>query len=624
MFRSYRLLWEMLTRRERRQFAQVIGLTLLMGLFEVASVAGILPFMAVLARPEVATTQPFIMAFADFLGLTTPREVTVALGVLVFAVILVGMAVRAIVTYRQLHFCMMRGAALAGRLLKGYLAQPYVWFLSRNTAEFGQMILSETDVVMRESILPSVVLLSNIVVTVMISLVIFAVQPWVAVGATGVLCLVYFVVFRLLRNPLDRISKRRVQANRHLFQIVHEVMGGIKEVKVMGLEAGSFARFEPHSHILARQQTLGQVVSKLPRFALEAVVYGGFILMVLILMLVRGDDITTLLPLLGLIGMAGTKLFPSLQQIFVQVSALRGSQASLAKLHEALLSLPEVTEPGPEPEALPVRHGIELRDLHFRYPGAEEDTLAGLSAQIPARSSLGIVGGTGAGKTSLVDIVLGLLTPATGAVYVDGIAVTADRLRAWQKGIGYVPQQIFLTDNTVAANIAYGIAPDDIDMDAVERATRTANLHEFVTNELPQGYQTIVGERGVRLSGGQRQRIGIARALYHDPEVLILDEATSALDNTTERAVMEAMQALGHKKTILMIAHRLSTVQACDKILMLDQGRIAAEGTYQQLLDTHEGFRRMVFGASAGPQAVIEGGGDGAPARPDRPARAAP
>ncbi len=624
MLRSYRLLWQMLTGRERRQFVQVLALTMVMGLFEVASVAGILPFMAVLARPEVTTTQPFIIAFADLFGLSTPQSVTIGLGAMVFSVILVGMVVRTFVTYRQMHFCLMRGAAIAGRLLKGYLAQPYVWFLSRNTSEFGQMILSETDVVMRESILPSVVLMSNVVVTVMISLVIFVVQPWVAVGATGLLCLVYFVVFRLLRKPLDRISKRRLQANRQLFQIVQEVMGGIKEVKVMGLEARSFARFEPPSHVLARQQTLGQVVSKLPRFALEAVVYGGFILTVLILMLVRGDDITTLLPLLGLIGMAGTKLFPSLQQIFVQMSALRGSQASLAKLHGALLSLPAVPAPGPAPEPLPLRQGIELKDLRFRFPGGENDTLSGLSTWIPARSTLGIVGGTGAGKTSLVDIVLGLLTPDAGLILVDGVALTQDRMRAWQKGVGYVPQQIFLTDDTVAANIAYGIAPELVDLGAVERAARTANLHDFVISDLPQGYLTIVGERGVRLSGGQRQRIGIARALYHDPEVLILDEATSALDNTTERAVMEAVQALGHKKTILMIAHRLSTVQACDKILMLERGQIVAEGTYQELLDGHEGFRHMAFGANAGPHAVVDGAAEATSVRPGRPARATP
>jgi ATP-binding cassette, subfamily B, bacterial PglK len=236
---------------------------------------------------------------------------------------------------------------------------------------------------------------------------------------------------------------------------------------------------------------------------------------------------------------------------------------------------------------------LVLEGISYAYPAAERQAITGLDLAIAAKSRVGIVGGTGAGKTTAVDIMLGLLEPQQGTLLVDGIPITRENRLAWQRSIGYVPQQIFLSDDTVAGNIAFGRKPSDIDRAAVERAARTAELHDFVMRELPEGYDTFVGERGVRLSGGQRQRIGIARALYHDPDVLILDEATSALDNLTERAVMDAVHNLGHAKTIVMIAHRLSTVRDCDIIFMLENGRVIASGSYDELLENNRQFRAL-------------------------------
>jgi ABC-type multidrug transport system fused ATPase/permease subunit len=242
---------------------------------------------------------------------------------------------------------------------------------------------------------------------------------------------------------------------------------------------------------------------------------------------------------------------------------------------------------------LPLTDRLELRDVYFTFPGGVVSTLRGLSLSIPARSTVGVVGGTGAGKTTAIDVILGLLVPDQGTVVVDGHALTAETRPAWQQSLGYVPQQIYLLDDTVAANIAFGIPPALRDMAAVERAARLAELHNFITTDLSQGYNTIVGERGVRLSGGQRQRIGIARALYHDPDILIFDEATSALDTVTERAVMEAVRNIGHAKTIIMIAHRLTTVRTCDTIFLLEDGRVAAEGDFETLVVKSATFRKM-------------------------------
>jgi ABC-type multidrug transport system fused ATPase/permease subunit len=592
MLQSYRLIWAILTGAERRRFLLLILLTLGMSVFEVVGVAGILPFLTVLARPELIGTHGALVWFARCFGLETPQEVKIGLGVAVFLVMTLSMAVRAAVTYTQIRFAMMRAYSIASRLLRGYLAQDYAWYLGRNSADLSQQLLSEVDQVVKESILPAVLLISNTMILLLIGGFLFLVEPGVALGATGLLLSVYLAAYALLRGRLARIGQMRVSANRARFQVVQEIAGGLKDVKVMGLEAASLTRFRTPARALAGYQSAGQVIARLPRFALESVVYGGFITMVIAMIVVRGDAISDLLPLLGLLGMAATKLFPALQQFYQELSSLRFSQAALARLHGNLAVIVG-SAPPPAGPAQHLRDRLEFEQVRYRYPQGERDTLEGLSFSIRAHSTVGIVGGTGAGKTTVIDLLLGLLEPGAGTIRIDGTPLTRADVRAWQQSLGYVPQSIFLVDDTVAANIAFGVPPEAVDMDRVEAAARTANLHSFVTAELPQGYLTFVGERGIRLSGGQRQRIGIARALYRDPDLLVLDEATSALDNLTERAVMDAVHNLGGRKTVIMIAHRLSTVKECDTILMLESGRLVGQGSYAELLAQNETFRRM-------------------------------
>jgi ABC-type multidrug transport system fused ATPase/permease subunit len=317
-----------------------------------------------------------------------------------------------------------------------------------------------------------------------------------------------------------------------------------------------------------------------------------------VLLVEGGSSINEVLPTLGVFAFAGLRIFPAIQLMYLSLTTLRTTAATLDSVHRDYMEV--VMQDGPRARR---RHGtaplrlkdhLELHEILYSYPLAERAALAGLSLEVRANTTVGIVGGTGAGKTTAVDVLLGLLHPQAGTLRVDGTAITPANLRSWQGVLGYVPQQIYLIDDSVSANIAFGIQPESRNQAAIETAARVANLHDFVLSELPQGYDTPVGERGVRLSGGQRQRIGIARALYHDPDVLILDEATSALDNLTERAVMDAVHALGHQKTIIMIAHRLSTVRNCDRIFLLEQGRVSAAGTYEELVAGNEIFRRMV------------------------------
>jgi ABC-type multidrug transport system fused ATPase/permease subunit len=388
-----------------------------------------------------------------------------------------------------------------------------------------------------------------------------------------------------------------VKANQDRFTAISEAFGASKVVKVRGLEQAYTNRFSAPAQAYARHQATAQVISQLPRFALEAIAFGGMLLVVLYLMAQSGS-IAKALPIITVYAFAGYRLIPALQQIYGAVTQLRFAGPALDSLHADLLSL-KPAHPNPSQDTIRLNQAIVLKGIQFRYPNAPHLALKNLCLSIPAKSTVGFVGATGSGKTTTVDLILGLLEAQEGKLEVDGNAITEHNKRAWQRTIGYVPQHIYLADATVEANIAFGLEAQDINQAAVERAAKIANLHNFVHNELPQQYQTTVGERGVRLSGGQRQRIGIARALYHNPKVLILDEATSALDNLTEQAVMEAVNNLGHEITIILIAHRLSTVKACEIIFLLDKGVLQAQGSFDELMQSNELFRAMAMATTS-------------------------
>lgn len=593
----YREIWGILTKPERRQFLLILGMTLFMALFEVAGVALIMPLLSLINDPQLVQSDPLISGFANLTGLQDVRQVTMAFGLTVLALLLSGMLVRGVGTYAQTRFCIMRAYGLSLRLLDRILSQPYVWFLQRNTAEFGQSLLSEIDQVVRRTFLPAVLLVSNITVVALISLTLFVANPYIALGAAGLLCVLYLGLYAGLRGKLDALGRDSVQHNRDRFQTVSEIGQSLKEIKLMGLEDFSITRFDQPAMGVARTQSAAAILTRLPRFAIEAAIYGGFVLLVLLMVVFSERDLSQLVPLFGLIGVASMKLFPALQQIYGNLAYIKFSNAAFQDLCSMVHTL-ERRARLDDGSALTLRQQIRLENVSFRYPGADANALNGLSLEITAGSSVGFVGGTGAGKTTLIDILLGLLTPDAGQVSVDGIPINDRTINAWQRCVGYVPQSIFLTDDTIAANIAFG--ETEVDMARVIQAAKIAKIHDFVTDTLPQGYDTPAGERGTNLSGGQKQRIGIARALYKLPKVLILDEATSALDNITERAVIDAIQGLDGV-TVIMIAHRLTTLRDCDRIMMLEHGKIADTGTYSDLMVTSTRFQYMANPKGATP-----------------------
>jgi ABC-type multidrug transport system fused ATPase/permease subunit len=587
---------DLLTPKERVQAQLLLGMILIMALLDAIGVASIMPFMAVVTNPGLIETNALLSTLYKVMGSPSQRDFLLVFGILVFIFLLFSLIFKALTTYCQLRFNLLREYSIGKRLVEAYLHQPYSWFLSRNSAELGKNILSEVNTVITNGMIPFTTLIAQSAVACALLLLLLIVDPLLAICIGVVVCGAYSLIFKFISGALNRLGLNSLEANSKRFMVVSESFSAAKEVKIGGLETTYINRFADSAEIYAKHQSTNLAIVSLPRFALEAIAFGGMMLMALYLM-VKGASLSDALPVISLYAFAGYRLVPAFQQIFGSLSQLRITGPAINALHADLSTLKCSPIRDTPNTPISLKQSITLNDIHYAYPNAARLTLNGISLNIPAHKVIGLVGSTGCGKTTTVDLILGLLESQQGTLCVDGQEINSTNIRQWQKMIGYVPQQIYLADDTVASNIAFGVDKKDINQDAVTRAAKIANLHDFLMHDLPDGYETKVGERGVRLSGGQRQRIGIARALYHNPQVLILDEATSALDNLTELAVMEAINKLRHDITIILIAHRLSTVKECDQIYLLDKGQVIAQGDYDYLRQSSTVFQEiaMVF-----------------------------
>jgi ABC-type multidrug transport system fused ATPase/permease subunit len=596
MLDTFRKLYELLEPRERRRGALVVLLTLFMGVTESARVGSVLPFATVLASSDSIASHPYLMTAYDWFGFDSTDQFVVFLGVVLFLVTVGALAFAALCTWVGTRYTERCGYTLSRRLFENYLHHPYEWFLGRHSADLGKSILSEVTLVVGGALMPAMQILTNGIVIIFLFALLVAADPVLAVAATSALGAGYWFVFFVGRRYLARIGEDRLRANRERFTISPEAFAGIKDVKLRGLENTFVHRFEGPSRRFTRHQATSVLIASLPQYALQALAFAILLLIVWYQIGMRGN-LSQAIPIIALYALAASRLMPAFQKLYRSATGLKFSKPALDALHRDLVEAAPDTNTAvveaPAAPSLRLSDRLEITAVSYRYPGASNLALDDVTLTIPARATVGLVGRTGAGKTTLVDVVLGLLTPECGGVRIDGRPITASNLRAWQRSAGYVPQHIFLADDTIAANIAFGVPRENIDPADLERAARIANLHDFVSQELEQGYDTLVGERGIRLSGGQRQRLGIARALYNDPDVLVFDEGTSALDNITERAVMEAVDKLANRKTIILIAHRLTTVRNCDRIFLLERGRLLASGTYDELVTKNEHFRDM-------------------------------
>lgn len=579
----------LLSLNERKRALILLIMILIMASLELIGVVSILPFMALLTEPSLIETNNFlnsIFNFSNSFGVETIQDFLFVLGVVVLVFLIFSLSFKAFTTYVQLRFVKMREYSIGKRLIEGCLHQPYSWFLSRNSADLAKSILGEVGTVVSGGILPLIVLISQIAIAIAMISVIIVTDPKLGFISIFTIGLFYSLIVKLNHNFLKRIGQQRLEANKLRFMTVNESFSAAKEVKVMGLEQFYLKKFNHSSMVFVKNQAYAQALKQLPRYILEAIAFGGMILVILYLMS-RSGSFNKILPILSVYAFAGYKLIPALQNIYASITQLRFVGPAIDSLTNDLNSLkPYIINK--DKGILPIKNYIKLENIHYHYSDSSKKALKNISIKIPARTTIGLVGSTGCGKTTLVDLILGLHQAQKGIIQVDDQIIDNTNVRAWQRSIGYVPQNIFLSDDTVSANIAFGVHRELIDQEKVEKAAKIANIHEFIVNDAPQKYQTFFGERGIRISGGQRQRIGIARALYHNPNVLILDEATSALDNYTELSVMEAINKLSKNITIIIIAHRLNTLEKCDLIFQLEKGEIVRQGNYEEFIKNNK------------------------------------
>lgn len=581
----------LLSDQEKKKLIFLLIMILVMSLLDILGIVSILPFVAVLSNPQLIETNQALSIIYNYGKFKNTQDFFFIIGLFVFIILCISLFFKTITTYLQLRFGLMREFTIGRRLLEGYLNQPYSWFLNQHSSDIGKNILSEVNKVISGCVLPMIELITQSTIAIVLIIFLLFIDPILSLSIAAVLGSSYAVIYKIVRGSLDRIGKDRLKANAKRFSAVIDAFGAVKEVKLGGLENVYLKKFSDSAIIFSRNQTLAEVIARIPRFVLEAIAFGGLI--IIILYLLKSDaNFTSIIPIISLYVFAGYRLLPSIQSIYSSLAQIRFSKPALDTLYNDIKNL-KSEENKPLGKKIKFKDNIVLENIFFAYPKTTKNTLSNINIKISAKSIVGFVGATGSGKSSAVDLILGLLEPQKGSIRVDGQIINKNNLHSWQRSIGYVPQQIFLADDSIINNIAFGVSAKNINQSAVEKAAKISNLHNFIMDDLEFGYQTNIGERGVRLSGGQRQRIGIARALYHEPQVLIFDEATSALDKLTEKIIMEAVYNISQKITIIIIAHRLSTVKTCNKIYRFEKGRVMSPGTYEQLIKEDETFRKM-------------------------------
>ena len=588
-------IFDIFSLQEKKQAFYLFLLILIMAFFDVLGVASIMPFISVLANPKLIETNN-ILAYlyfkSNFFGVNTINQFLFFLGIAVFILLLTSLSVRAITYYAQIRFALMREFTISKKLTESYLRQPYTWFLKKHSADLSKNVLSEVSQVIDKTIVPIINLLVNSIVALALFILLIIIDLKLALSITLIFGLSYACIFLFTKKILHRMGLLRLILNTSRFQVLGEVFNAVKEVKLSGLENEFLRRFSEPAEKFAKNESLSTVIFQVPRFFIEAIAFGSIIILALIL-LDKNGNFANIVSLLALYAFAGYRLIPTFQTIYSSASQLKFSGPALDSIHKDLIDLENSENIFDETKKITFNKSIELKNVSYNYPDSSKYALKNINIKIKLNSKIGIVGRTGSGKTTLVDLILALLDVSNGNVYVDENIITKKNKRSWQINVGYVPQQIHLTDNTILSNIAFGVNFQNINQEAVIRAAKVANLHDFIIKDLPKKYDTLIGENGVKLSGGQRQRIGIARALYRSPKILVLDEATNSLDNITEKAITEAIDQLSCKVTIILVTHRLDTLRKFDNIFLIEDGQVKAQGNYEELLK-NKNFKEMV------------------------------
>ena len=584
-------LWRHLDQRRKRQFALLLGLMMVSVVAEVISLGAVVPFIGVLAAPDMVFEHRAVADLARAWGIMSADQLALPLTIAFASAAIISGAIRMLLSWVSTRFIFSTGADLRREVYRRSLYQPYRVHIGRSSSQVISGITSKVGGTMLGVLLPFVTLVSSGLLLMAIMGTLIAIDPKVASIAAFGFGGSYISISWFARRKLRRNSRRIAHEHTQVVKALQEGLGGIRDVLLDGTQPVYCEAYRQADQPLRRAQGNNIFIAQSPRYAMEAL--GMVLIAALAYGLSRQDGgIATALPVLGALALGAQRMLPALQQTYASWASIAGSHGLLLDVIE-LLDQPipeELLQPASQP--LQFEATIRFDRVRFRYSNDGPWVLNELDLTIAKGARIGFVGATGSGKSTTMDLLMGLLEPTDGQILVDSEVLSRNRLRAWQRTIAHVPQSIYLADATLAENIAFGVPGGAIDMERVKHAARQAQIADFIESR-PHGYDALVGERGVRLSGGQRQRIGIARALYKQASVLVLDEATSALDNVTEHSVMGAIEGLNRDLTILVIAHRLTTVERCDSIVELQHGRVVAQGRYEQMLESSYSFRQM-------------------------------
>ncbi len=560
----------------RVKLLAVLGLIFFNGLLQLIGVSSVFPFFALAADPERIRRSPVGIALLNLLPPMDTNQLMIIAGIFAILMLFTASIGSMVSDYLRIKYAFGLCHWLRQRIFASYARQPYSYFLKRNSAEMAQQ-LWDVQTFIGSVLMPVGEFLSRLVLVMLLLAGVFYVQPWIALGAFLLFGGFYFAVFVWLRPRTRAVGVALKEHEVGFAKNTLQFLNGIKTVFVHDKSRYFMDEAMVHSSQMGKYQSKTPIYSSGPRYLIEPIAFGSLVAIVIILA-IQGRPFADILPNLSVMALAAYRLLPALQMLYGQLVNIASYNYTLTKIERELVGLEDrdVLPATVKLQTLPFEREIGLKNITFRYGGASAPVLSEFCLKIGKNESIGIAGPSGSGKSTLVDLMLGLHLPDSGSIHLDDLPITKSEISSWRSMIGYVPQDIYLMDDTIAANIAFGIDPSKIDPLRLREAAQGAQILEFIEKELPEGFQTAVGERGVRLSGGQRQRIGLARALYHNPQILILDEATSALDHNTEAAVMETINSLQGTLTIITIAHRLSTLERCDRIIRLEKGRITS------------------------------------------------
>ena len=600
MLRLAKELFALLTVDQRRRYLSLQIMMVFMAFMELLGIASIGPFMALVADMQLLETNAILNRIYVASGVSTHTDFLFITGLFVLLMLSLASILSMITTWRLSLFAYSVGTEISDRLYHYYLQKDWLFHASGSSAQLTKQIATEALRVTNFIILPFIQMNARLVLAVFISVSIFIYNPLIATVGVVLFASGYVIIYRMIRKRIALYGEYVSTTSTDRFRLMNEGFGGIKDVLLYNRRHDFVHQFETSGKLFAHAQGVNTALSQAPRYLMELLAFGAMIGLVLVLLTTREGNLSQVLPILTVYALAGFKLLPALQQIYHSVATIRGNTAAFDSIKEDLLA--SLTVDSEQGAASDIASGqtidlariknIRLNRVSFTYPNKAMPALDNINLNIPINSTVGFVGESGSGKSTAIDLLLGLIAPNTGQLMLDDLIIDEKNKQAWQQYIGFVPQSIFLSEGSIAENVAFGICRKDIDLVRVKQAIKLAHL-EFLVDSLSEGLNTKVGERGVQLSGGQRQRIGIARALYNQADVLVFDEATSALDGITEKVIMDAIQELSGQKTIVMIAHRLKTVKNCDVIYLMKQGRIVEQGTYQQLIDNNPMFKKM-------------------------------